>query len=77
MIRTGGLKKKYGGVAALQGLDLEVPQGAVYGFVGQNGAGKTTTLRILAGLLIPDGGWAKLAGRDVLRDPRGVRQVVG
>ncbi|MCG8402575.1 MAG: ABC transporter ATP-binding protein [Firmicutes bacterium] len=77
MISTGGLEKKYGRVAALQGLDLEVPQGAVYGFIGQNGAGKTTTLRILAGLLIPDGGWAKLAGRDVLRDPRGVRQVVG
>lgn len=77
MIKTGGLVKKYGRVAALDGLNLEVPPGAVYGFIGQNGAGKTTTLRILAGLLMPDGGWAELAGRNVLRDPRGVRQVVG
>lgn len=77
MIRTGDLVKKYGRVAALSGLDLEVPEGAVYGFIGQNGAGKTTTLRILAGLLMPDEGWAELAGRDVVRDPRGVRQVVG
>lgn len=77
MIRSRGLVKKYGRVAALQGLDMEVPAGAVYGFIGQNGAGKTTTLRILAGLLVPDGGWAELAGRDVVGDPRGVRQVVG
>ncbi|KJS11516.1 MAG: ABC transporter [Desulfotomaculum sp. BICA1-6] len=77
MIKTAGLVKKYGRVAALQGLDLEVPTGAVYGFIGQNGAGKTTTLRILAGLLMPDEGWAELAGRNVVRDPRGVRQVVG
>jgi len=77
MIKTQGLVKKYGRVAALQGLELEVPAGAVYGFIGQNGAGKTTTLRILAGLLMPDEGWAELAGRNVVRDPRGVRRVVG
>lgn len=77
MIKTRNLVKKYGRVAALQGLDLEVPADAVYGFIGQNGAGKTTTLRILAGLLMPDEGWAELAGRNVARDPRGVRRVVG
>jgi ABC-2 type transport system ATP-binding protein len=77
MITTRELVKKYGRVAALQGLDLDVPEGSVYGFIGQNGAGKTTTLRILAGLLVPDGGWAEVAGRDVVRDPRGIREVVG
>lgn len=77
MISTSGLVKKYGRTLALQGLDLVVPEGSVYGFIGQNGAGKTTTLRILAGLLIPDAGHAEVAGRDVLRDPRGIREVVG
>ncbi|WP_449241429.1 ATP-binding cassette domain-containing protein [Desulfoscipio gibsoniae] len=77
MISTNGLIKKYGRTLALQGLDLEVPLGAVYGFIGQNGAGKTTTLRILAGLLRPDAGEAAVVGRDVLRDPRGIREVVG
>ncbi|SFR14394.1 ABC transporter ATP-binding protein [Desulfoscipio geothermicus] len=77
MISTSGLIKKYGRTLALQGLDINVPEGAVYGFIGRNGAGKTTTLRILAGLLIPDAGRAEVAGRDVLRDPRGVREVVG
>lgn len=77
MITTKGLVKKYGRTLALQGLELEVPEGSVYGFIGQNGAGKTTTMRILAGLLIPDNGWAQVAGRDVMRDPRGVREVVG
>jgi len=77
MIITRGLIKKYGRVMALQGLDLEVPEGSVYGFIGQNGAGKTTTLRILSGLLIPEEGIAEVAGRDVLRDPRGIREVVG
>lgn len=77
MISTRGLVKNYGRTRALQGLELNVPDGSVYGFIGQNGSGKTTTLRILAGLLIPDEGWAEVAGRDVMRDPRGVREVVG
>ncbi|MDQ0286723.1 ABC-2 type transport system ATP-binding protein [Desulfofundulus luciae] len=77
MIRTSGLVKYYGRVMALQGLDMTVPPGAVYGFIGQNGAGKTTTLRILAGLLLPDGGAAEIAGYDVVRHPRAVRGVVG
>lgn len=77
MIITRGLVKRYGKVLALQGLDLEVPEKSVYGFIGQNGAGKTTTLRILAGLLIPDGGGAEVAGRNVLGDPRGIRETVG
>jgi len=77
VITTRGLIKRYGRVQALQGLDLDVPDQAVYGFIGQNGAGKTTTLKILAGLLLPDEGWAEVAGRDVIRDPRGIREEVG
>lgn len=77
MIRTIGLIKNYGRVRALQGIDLDVPTGAVYGFIGQNGAGKTTTLRILAGLLIPGGGVAEVCGWDVVKNPRAVRAAVG
>ncbi|OAT82326.1 ABC transporter ATP-binding protein [Desulfotomaculum copahuensis] len=77
MIRTAGLVKNYGRVTALRGIDLEVPAGAVYGFIGRNGAGKTTTLRILAGLLVPDGGVAEICGRDVVENPRAVRAAVG
>jgi ABC-2 type transport system ATP-binding protein len=77
MIITRGLVKRYGKVPALHGLDLDVPEKSVYGFIGRNGAGKTTTLRILAGLLVPNEGRAEVAGRDVMRDPRGIREVVG
>ncbi|MHC4136522.1 MAG: ABC transporter ATP-binding protein [Planctomycetota bacterium] len=62
-----GLEKRYGPHRALQGLDLEVPAGTLFGFLGPNGAGKSTTLRILAGLVRPDGGRASLFGTDVRR----------
>lgn len=77
MIKVRSLKKTYGRVQALQGLDMDVPAGAVYGFIGQNGAGKTTTLRILAGLLVPDGGTAEVAGLEIGAHPRALREVVG
>lgn len=77
MITTRDLSKRYGRVTALQSLDMDVPDGVIYGFIGENGAGKTTTLRLLAGLLLPDGGYAEVAGHDVVRDPRGVARVVG
>ena len=77
MIRTEGLRKRYGRVKALDGLDLHVPEGAIYGFIGQNGAGKTTTLRALATLMLPDGGKAEVAGVDVLRHPHEVRRLMG
>ena len=55
MIRTRGLTKRYGrALFALDGLDMDVPTGAIYGFIGQNGSGKTTTIRTLATLLVPD-----------------------
>jgi ABC-2 type transport system ATP-binding protein len=64
-IRISGLVKTYGSIRALDGLDLEVPQGVVYGFLGPNGAGKTTTMRILTGLIRSDAGQVELLGQRV------------
>ena len=62
-LATRGLMKSYGTTPALQGLDLTVPRGVVYGFLGPNGAGKTTTIRCLTGLIRPDGGQMELLGQ--------------
>ncbi|MEO3803067.1 ATP-binding cassette domain-containing protein [Nonomuraea sp. B1E8] len=72
-----GLTKKYGDVAALDGMDLTVPEGTVFGLLGPNGAGKTTTVRILTTLLKPDAGHATVAGCDVVRDARRLRARIG
>jgi ABC-2 type transport system ATP-binding protein len=74
--------KKYfrtrsGEVKAVDGLDLSIPAGQVFGFLGPNGAGKTTTLRILTTLIVPDSGRAVVAGYDVLKDPGEVRRRIG
>ncbi|MGW0810977.1 ATP-binding cassette domain-containing protein [Nonomuraea sp. NPDC002799] len=71
-----GLTKRFGEVAALKGVDLDVPAGTVLGLLGPNGAGKTTIVRILSTLERPDSGRAVVAGHDVMRDPQGVRQVI-
>ena len=68
-IRTEGLSKRYGETLALDGLDLVVEPGEVYGYLGPNGAGKTTTIRLLLGLLRPSAGRAELFGIDAWRDP--------
>jgi len=68
-IRTEGLAKRYGETLALDGLDLVVEPGEVYGYLGPNGAGKTTTIRLLLGLLRPSAGRAELHGIDAWRDP--------
>ncbi len=68
IVHVEALKKYYGAVHALDGLDLEVATGTVFGFLGPNGAGKTTTLRILTGLARPTSGKAHVAGVDVLKD---------
>jgi ABC-2 type transport system ATP-binding protein len=68
VIRTSGLQKRFGVTRAVDGLDLSVAEGEVHGFLGPNGAGKTTTLRLLLGLLHPDGGEATLLGGDPWRD---------
>src|SRR4029079_2150542 len=62
-LATRGLRKSYGRRLALDGLDLSVPSGVLYGFLGPNGAGKTTTMRLLTGLLHPDAGSIELLGR--------------
>ncbi|MFZ9987968.1 MAG: ATP-binding cassette domain-containing protein [Candidatus Nanopelagicales bacterium] len=77
IIEARGLVKKYGDVVALDGLDLSVPEGTVYGLLGPNGAGKTTTVRILTTLLKPDSGMAKVDGIDVVRKPNAVRRIIG
>ena len=72
-IETSGLVKVFGGQRAVDGVDLAVPAGTVYGVLGPNGAGKTTTVRMLATLTRPDGGEARVFGHDVLREPDAVR----
>ncbi|MFB7178211.1 ATP-binding cassette domain-containing protein [Streptomyces sp. NPDC056257] len=74
---TKDLRKQYGDVAALTGLDLVVPPHVVYGLLGPNGAGKSTTLKILSTLTRPSGGHAVVGGFDVARDPGEVRKVIG
>ena len=69
-LATRGLRKSYGSRLALDGLDLSVPSGVVYGFLGPNGAGKTTTMRLLTGLLHPDAGSIELLGRPFTRADR-------
>ena len=77
MIRLKGVRKSYGAVQALAGLDLQVPPGCVYGLLGPNGAGKTTALRILCTLLAPDAGQVWLDDIDVLAQPRLARRRLG
>jgi ABC-2 type transport system ATP-binding protein len=72
-----GLGKRYGKAAALDGFDLAVPEGSVCGLLGPNGAGKTTAVRILATLLRPDAGRARVAGFDVVRQAAQVRYRIG
>ena len=69
-LATRGLRKSYGKRLALDGLDLSVPEGVVYGFLGPNGAGKTTTMRLLTGLLHPDAGTIELLGSPFRRGDR-------
>ncbi|MBF6333728.1 ATP-binding cassette domain-containing protein [Nocardia transvalensis] len=76
-IEADGLVKVFGEQRAVDGVSLAVPQGAVYGVLGPNGAGKTTTIRMLATLLRPDGGSARIFGHDVVAEPTAVRQLIG
>ncbi|QES49856.1 daunorubicin/doxorubicin resistance ABC transporter ATP-binding protein DrrA [Streptomyces venezuelae] len=76
-IYAEGLVKTFGDVRALDGVDLDVPEGTVLGLLGPNGAGKTTTVRVLTTLLQPDSGKATVAGIDVLKHPNEVRRSIG
>jgi ABC-2 type transport system ATP-binding protein len=81
MIEAQGLARRFdtkqGPVDAVRGLDFQIEKGEVVGFLGPNGAGKTTTMRMLTTLLPPTSGHATVAGRDLLRDPQGVRLEIG
>jgi ABC-2 type transport system ATP-binding protein len=76
-IEAQGLTKSFGDVRALDGIDLRAPAGTILGLLGPNGAGKTTAVRILTTLLPPDGGSARVAGFDVVRDATELRAHIG
>jgi ABC-2 type transport system ATP-binding protein len=77
MIEVQGVSKSFGETKALIGVDMSVPAGTVQGLLGPNGAGKTTLVRILATLLAPDAGSARISGIDVQQDPNTVRSLIG
>ena len=76
-VEMRGIVKTFGDTRALDGVDLAVPQGSVYGLLGPNGAGKTTSVRVLTTLLRPDSGTAHIDGIDVVADPQAVRRRIG
>ena len=76
-VETKGLRKTYGDLVAVEGLDLEVRRGEVFGLLGPNGSGKTTTIRMLTGLVRPTAGSAKVVGIDVIASPEKVRHRIG
>jgi ABC-2 type transport system ATP-binding protein len=77
VIETHGLRKVFGHRVALDGLDLTVHRGEVFGLLGPNGSGKTTTIRMLCGLLAPTSGTARVVGFDIVRNPEQVRRRIG
>ena len=76
-IRVRGLRKSFGDVRALDGVDLDVPHGTVLGLLGPNGAGKTTAVRVMATLLEPDAGTACVAGLDAVEEATQLREKIG
>lgn len=77
MLKIEKLRKHYGKVSALDGLEMTVGDRALYGFVGPNGAGKTTTMKIITGLLLPDGGTVELDGLDAVKEPGKLKERIG
>jgi daunorubicin resistance ABC transporter ATP-binding subunit len=76
-ITLEGVRKRFGDVSALDGIDLTVPSGSVFGLLGPNGSGKTTAVRILTTIIRPDAGRATVLGHDVVREPQEVRAHIG
>ncbi len=76
-IETSALTKKYGSLTAVNNLDLRVERNTIHGFLGPNGAGKTTTIKVLVGLLTPDGGTVKVLGEEIHGDKPDVRLRMG
>ncbi|WP_114393051.1 ABC transporter ATP-binding protein [Oleisolibacter albus] len=77
VIAVRGLTKRFGGRAVVDSVDLEVERGQIHGFLGPNGSGKTTTIRLLCGLLVPDGGQGTCLGYDIRRQSWAIKQRVG
>jgi ABC-2 type transport system ATP-binding protein len=77
LVKTYAVRGKKHGIRALDGLDLSVPRGIIYGLLGPNGAGKSTTVKVLTSLARPDGGSARVEGIDVLAQPGRVRHLIG
>jgi ABC-2 type transport system ATP-binding protein len=76
-LQTRGLRRTFGDFVAVDGIDLEVPRGCLYGFLGPNGAGKSTTIKCLTGLLRPSAGEVRILGLDPVADPVAVKRKVG
>ncbi|MEO5805212.1 ABC transporter ATP-binding protein [Devosia sp.] len=77
VIAVTGLTKRFGPKLVVDNFDITVPRGAIYGFLGPNGSGKTTTIRMLCGLLTPDGGQGTCLGFDILKQPDKIKEQVG
>jgi len=77
LLRVEGLTKRFGGLAAVSGLDAHVESGEIVGLIGPNGAGKTTAIKILVGLTRPTSGSARIAGCDCVRQPKTIKRLVG
>src|SRR5215813_6026339 len=76
-LETTALRKTFGELTAVAGIDLAVPRGSLYGFLGPNGAGKSTTIKCLTGLLAPSAGSITLLGLDPLKEPIAAKRQVG
>src|SRR5262249_41275383 len=77
LIEASDLHKRFGEILAVDGISLEVKRGEVLGFLGPNGAGKSTTMKMLTGFLEPDAGSARIAGIDVLEEPKQAKRQLG
>ena len=77
LVQATGLKKYFGNTHAVDGVDLQIPSGEIYGLVGSDGAGKTTTMRLLVGALLPDAGEVSVCGSNVLKQTEQARSTIG
>src|SRR5579862_5897526 len=77
MIKIRKLTKHFGAQVAVNGIDLDIPDGQLAGILGPNGAGKSTTIKMLTGMLLPTSGTAEVGGFDVVQDPLAVKRIVG
>lgn len=77
MIQVTDLTKRFGHIIAVDGINLEVRPGEIFGFLGPNGAGKTTTIKMIAGVLKPTKGRIIIDGKDIQKDPLGAKQIIG